>query len=177
MMSSDVDADAVLRAEWCNRVALSCHMGLSPLCDKCKTYSSDCECAFQQWKVNVKQRALNEDVKCYNCGVAHSSNIRCELVLRTPPAVNLTELHRIHREALAKHKAAAVQALEKVIRRNVADAWSQFRVFRSDLSDYLPGDLKFQQVVDAFLEQNPTLRPCCSWDEQNKDCLRVNLIQ
>src|SRR6185295_6373452 len=55
MMSSDVDADAVLRAEWCNRVALSCHMGLSPLCDKCKTYSSDCECAFQQWKVNVKQ--------------------------------------------------------------------------------------------------------------------------
>lgn len=85
--------EQALREEWRVVCATNPHWGQSPWCAVCKAYRVDCECAFQAWKLNVKERAFPDGYKCKNCGIPHSAHIRCETIARSVRARCTDDLH------------------------------------------------------------------------------------
>jgi hypothetical protein len=128
-------------------------------------------------------RAVNEDARCYNCGVTHSQSVRCETIRNLvrpagpPSAIDMAaELNSIYYAALAGRTALGVSKMADLIKLYSGRPSSKFYIIGSEFGEILTGDVTFRRVVGAFLAQNPTLKPCCTYDEE-LDRLNVNLIQ
>jgi hypothetical protein len=162
-----MQSEQELRSEWAHLCAVSCDFGLSPACTKCGISSATCECAYQSWVVNTKQRAINEEKKCGKCGVAHSTDIRCELIVKRARQAEenvsgdlATELRNRYVKSHAAIIEKCVVRIEQLMRQYTDDGYRQFSIEAKDLRDVLRG-VPFAEVDAAFFRKHPEMEAFC----------------
>jgi len=174
-----MQSEQELRSEWANLCAVSCDFGLSPQCAKCGISSATCECAYHSWVVNTKQRAINEEKKCGNCGVAHAKDIRCELIVKRARqeanvanlVIPMPDLATELRNRYIKSRVAIIEEcvgrIEQLMRQHTGQGRRQFSIDAKDLRDFLGGVL-FIEVDAAFFRKHPEMEALCMGHEGNR---------